>query len=96
MEPPKKKGLLTMKDIFAALPPKNVSANQIAVLYVLSSYSGDEQMLGQYVDNFFTEDALVKAAAQFKENLMEIEREIQARGSYLYIRPSKVPNSTAI
>jgi len=96
--PPTKKGKLVLQDIFQALPPKGISARTIASLYMLSSYSSTDHMLGNFPEELFTKDCseVKKEMEKFKKKLDGISESINKRGNWKHMLPEKIPNSTSI
>ena len=76
--------------------PKGISVKQVAALFVLSSYSQEENMLGEHVDLLFVEEEALSVISKFQEELDAIGKSIKERGDWDHLHPKKVPNSTAI
>jgi len=94
-----KKGDLKMEELYKALPPKAHSSKQIALVYILSQYSGDDVMLGSYPENLFTESIIsgqLGYIQEFREELETIGIDIEKRKHWAHFHPKRIPNSTAI
>lgn len=90
------RGKLTMRDIFVALPPKVLCSKQIAMSYVLSQYSSEDQMLGNYTESYFTEPKTAIALENYRKKLASVTKTITERGEWENFLPSKIPNATAV
>jgi hypothetical protein len=95
-EAPSELGKATMDDLVHRLPSRHSSAMQVATLFLLSQYTENEEMLlGPRkwpmwgATPFGPEERL-------QQTLKEIEQRIDERGSWFFMKPSKVPLSTAI
>ena len=87
------------KSLMSFLPPPKQAADQLTILYVLSAYRYDR--LGYYEDYSFADPAAVAAIEQFKQELSNVEREIQVNNKsrlveYIYLRPSLIINSISV
>lgn len=90
------KGKLTFKQIFDSLPPKSICVIQIAMTYVLSQYSSEDNMLGQYPETYFTEEITKTALENYRKNLSRVADKINERGVWDHLLPNKIPNATAV
>eukprot|EP00118_Oscarella_pearsei_P020349 m.220380 g.220380 ORF g.220380 m.220380 type:complete len:749 (+) comp39936_c2_seq4:1023-3269(+) len=99
--PPEKKGEANSEKILKSLGSVNDASLQITVTWLLASFSRDEVYLGDYSHSHFTEDETLSAISKHQEELKKIEKEIDARNEqaavpYIYLKPSRVPNSIAV
>jgi len=92
---PVKKGNVTMDDIFKALPTKNISVQQVAIVKFLSTYEESYERLGLYNHYQFTEEAAMKARTTFQNDLQLIGEEIEKRG-WDHMHPRLLPLSVAV
>ena len=91
---PETKGI-DLKTILKFLPPFKPAADQVFWTMVLTSYHYDE--LGVY-DEEFADPQAQDAVIQFRQNLAEIERQIDIKNQtrpipYVYFKPSEIINS---
>eukprot|EP01115_Flamella_aegyptia_P005725 TRINITY_DN2401_c0_g2_i2.p1 TRINITY_DN2401_c0_g2~~TRINITY_DN2401_c0_g2_i2.p1 ORF type:complete len:356 (-),score=101.03 TRINITY_DN2401_c0_g2_i2:134-1201(-) len=99
------RGQLTYQDIFKALPPKVVCSRQIAITWLLSQYSDEDEVLGKYPESYFGEQEFDEELRKYKLELKKIEEFIEERNKvnsmkglveYDQLIPRKVPNATAM
>lgn len=80
------------------LPPLIQAKDQLDTLYLLGSVY--HTRLGEYYGSHFTDKdknpKVYEALQNFKNNLCEIEREINERNTYKFLLPSKIPQSINI
>lgn len=85
------------------LPPVNMSAQQVELVFLLSSVY--YTTLGQYKEGYFNDPAIAPLLENFTNELAEIETNITARNKqtdaegmmpYTYLLPSKIPQSINI
>ena len=85
-------------DFLTLLPPLDVAASQMNILYFLSSVYFTR--LGDYGKNYFTDPIIQKHLATFQQELLEIEAQINERNKtrtpYEFLLPSKIPQSINI
>eukprot|EP01130_Rhizamoeba_saxonica_P003729 TRINITY_DN1550_c0_g1_i2.p2 TRINITY_DN1550_c0_g1~~TRINITY_DN1550_c0_g1_i2.p2 ORF type:complete len:242 (-),score=52.26 TRINITY_DN1550_c0_g1_i2:423-1148(-) len=87
----------TYDHIINCLPNKEISSQQVAIMYVLSSYSDAEDVyLGDYDEMLFTEHEALACFEQFRDDLRIIEDTINERNDWTKMIPSKIPSSPAI
>jgi hypothetical protein len=92
---PVQKGKLKMSDIWKSLPSKDISARQIGILKLLSSYSDSDERMGSYPPPFFVEQEVHQALERYRQKLASITKVIQQRGDWHLLLPRNIPNSTA-
>jgi arachidonate 5-lipoxygenase len=90
------KGTITKDYVIQAFPDDDLCIAQIAIVKLLSSYSEEDDMLGQYPECLFVEKEALNAIDAFQKKLREVDDEILKRGDWEWLRPSKVPNSISI
>jgi len=90
------KNTITEDHIFSSLPPREVAIQQVSIMYVLSSYSGEDSRIGAYEKVYFTDSDSLLAITNFRNELASIENEIRIRGVWLNLLPSNIPCSTAV
>ena len=85
------------------LPPVNMSAQQVELVFLLSAVY--YTTLGQYKEDYFSDPAIAPLLESFTTELAEIETIITARNKktdeegmmpYTYLLPSKIPQSINI
>ena len=85
-------------DYFKLLPPLDSAELQMEILYLLGSVYF--KRLGDYGDNYFKDPVIQNHLAQFKQDLQNIEAEINKRNKtrtpYEFLLPSKIPQSINI
>uniref|UniRef100_A0A3B4CA44 Lipoxygenase domain-containing protein n=1 Tax=Pygocentrus nattereri TaxID=42514 RepID=A0A3B4CA44_PYGNA len=91
--PPSRKGSTTKDSLLATLPDIRTTVHALAVGYMLSQGSSDREL--------FSEEVPLKLIAQFKNDLQDLEKKIDARNKkldlpYTYLNPRNVENSVAI
>ncbi|KAL7889032.1 hypothetical protein AOLI_G00040060 [Acnodon oligacanthus] len=99
--PPSRKGSTTKDSILATLPDIRTTVHTMAVVYLLSQGSSDRYPLGHYPEELFGEEMPLKLITQFKNDLQDLEKKIDARNKkldlpYTYMNPRNVDNSVAI
>ncbi|XP_037393721.1 hydroperoxide isomerase ALOXE3-like [Pygocentrus nattereri] len=99
--PPSRKGSTTKDSLLATLPDIRTTVHALAVGYMLSQGSSDRYPLGHYPEELFSEEVPLKLIAQFKNDLQDLEKKIDARNKkldlpYTYLNPRNVENSVAI
>ncbi|KAJ7337207.1 Arachidonate 5-lipoxygenase [Desmophyllum pertusum] len=99
--PPKKKGVVGMKDLMNCLATKHQASLVIATVYDLTRIFQDEKFIGEYPEDLFIDEAARSAITAFQVKLKGISEEIKARNAkltvpYPYLLPERVPNSIAI
>jgi arachidonate 15-lipoxygenase len=95
---PTAKAGATESDFLKLLPPLDIAELQLEVGYLLGSVYYTR--LGDYGANYFTDPTIQGYLAQFQQELVKIEAEIQMRNQtrtpYEYLMPSRVPQSINI
>lgn len=85
-------------DFLRFLPPLEISKALLDILYLLSSVYYTR--LGDYGENYFTDPIIQKHLANFQQELLKIEDEINERNKtrtpYEFLLPSKIPQSINI
>ncbi|XP_077427657.1 arachidonate 12-lipoxygenase, 12R-type-like isoform X2 [Vanacampus margaritifer] len=99
--PPTKKDTTSAATMRETLPPKNVTAQGMATVWLLSRQSSDFVPLGHYLDEYFTEETPLKLQRDFKAELDMLSiainnRNINLEVPYTYLDPKKIENSVAI
>ena len=86
------------RDFLKFLPPLEMAKLQLDILYFLGSVYYTR--LGDYGDGYFTEPVIQDHLAKFKQELLEIEEEINERNKtrtpYEFLLPSRIPQSINI
>lgn len=92
-----KKGELTEAHIFQAMPNKDIAIRQVAMMWILSSYSSEDKMLGQYPETYFTEPQVEQVVKAYRAELAGLEAKFKlSHPDWDHLLPSKIPNSTAV
>ncbi|XP_062849636.1 polyunsaturated fatty acid lipoxygenase ALOX12-like [Trichomycterus rosablanca] len=99
--PPKDKDAVTMELIMDSLPDIGQSCMELAITWVLGRLQPDAKFLADYKDEYFTEPKAQKVIDRFREELKDIDEQIQDQNKgleppYLYLCPSRVENSITI
>ncbi|XP_047432477.1 arachidonate 12-lipoxygenase, 12S-type [Mugil cephalus] len=99
--PPTDKDAVTMEMIMASLPDVGQSCVQMAITWHLGRTQPDAIPLGQYTEDYFTEDQALEVIDKFRKELKEIEANIMSQNEgldlqYLFLLPSRVENSITI
>ncbi|KAI4902807.1 hypothetical protein NFI96_029482, partial [Prochilodus magdalenae] len=98
--PPRQKGSTTKDSILETLPDVKTTVNTMAILCLLSEGSSDRYPLGHYPEELFSEETPQKLMIQFKIDLQDLKRSIDARNTvplpYTFLNPENVDNSIAI
>lgn len=85
-------------DFLKFLPPLDIAKPLLDILYLLSSVYYTR--LGDYGDDYFTDPVIKKHLAEFQQELIKIEAEINERNKtrtpYEFLLPSKIPQSINI
>jgi len=101
--PPPKAKQQNTKEWLDLLPPVNMSAQQVELVFLLSAVYYTS--LGQYKKNYFSDPAIAPLLKNFTTELTKIEATITARNEqtneagmmpYTYLLPSKIPQSINI
>ncbi|KAL5471056.1 hypothetical protein EMCRGX_G029132 [Ephydatia muelleri] len=101
LPPPTIKGKADMQTLLDTLPDKNSAALAVAISHMLSQFSGDELYFGNFPAERFTEAKAQNLIARFRKALDEIDGHIKERNAqldvpYIYLLPSRIPNSITI
>ncbi|CAL8323043.1 unnamed protein product [Boreogadus saida] len=99
--PPTSKGTADESSLLETLPDKNATVNGISVMYLLSKQSSDFVPLGHYPDEHFSKKVHQKYMTDFKEDLVRLSSEIEARNlslkiPYTFLDPALLENSVAL
>ncbi|XP_036437023.1 hydroperoxide isomerase ALOXE3-like isoform X1 [Colossoma macropomum] len=99
--PPRQKGSTTKDSVLATLPDVKTTVHGMAAVYLLSQGSSDRYPLGHYPEELFSEETALKLITQFKNDLQDLEKKIDARNKkldlpYTYLNPRNVDNSVAV
>eukprot|EP00118_Oscarella_pearsei_P019847 m.213385 g.213385 ORF g.213385 m.213385 type:complete len:702 (+) comp39785_c0_seq1:3-2108(+) len=99
--PPTKKGEVNAAHVLKSIGTTTDACVQIAATWTLAAFSEDEVFLGNYPEHHFKEEATIKAIEGFQSELSRIDAEIDQRNGaievpYIYLKPSRVPNSIAV
>ena len=85
-------------DFLKFLPPLEIAKALLDILYLLSSVYYTR--LGDYGDGYFTDPVIQNHLAEFQQELLKIEDEINERNKtrtrYEFLLPSKIPQSINI
>jgi len=85
-------------DFLKFLPPLEIAQALLDILYLLSSVYYTR--LGDYGDDYFTDPVIQNHLAEFQQELIKIEAEINERNKtrtpYEFLLPSKIPQSINI
>ena len=85
-------------DFLKFLPPLEIAKSLLDILYLLISVYYTR--LGDYVNNYFTDQLIQNHLAKFQQELIKIEEEINERNKtrtpYEFLLPSKIPQSINI
>ncbi len=89
----------TEDDFFAMLPAIDQAKSQLTMTYILGSVY--YTTLGDYGNEYFTDDRIQQPLRDFQDNLKAIESTIKSRNEqrsvdYSYLRPSRIPQSINI
>ncbi len=89
----------TEADFLAMLPPISIAKLQLKTGYLLGSVYFST--LGDYGQNYFNDDRLLKPLQDFQDDLKLVESAIAARNQsrsqpYEYLLPSRIPQSINI
>ena len=85
-------GKLTVHDLVKGLPHSHESISQIAILKILSDYSETPSFLGSYPQAFFSSLEVLAILDKYRKAMDEAEKQI----NFKWLKPSQIPNSTAI
>ncbi|XP_037112731.1 arachidonate 12-lipoxygenase, 12R-type-like [Syngnathus acus] len=99
--PPTEKGTTSKSTILETLPPKNVTAQGMAILWLLSKQPFDFVPLGHYPEYHYTEETPRQLQTDFKSDLDKLSITIDNRNKdleipYTYLDPKNVENSVAV
>ncbi|XP_054849376.1 polyunsaturated fatty acid lipoxygenase ALOX15B-like [Eublepharis macularius] len=99
--PPTSKGTIYLKDYLDILPAVNTTCTIIGTLWLLSAKTGDAIALGNYPNEYFTEEEPQKFIQDFQACLSKISKEIEKRNlslpiGYHYLNPPEIENSVSI
>ncbi|XP_067828049.1 polyunsaturated fatty acid 5-lipoxygenase-like [Heptranchias perlo] len=99
--PPTTKGTVTMEHIMESLPDITQSCIEMAITWHLSRPQAEMRKLGDYKEEYFTEEAVKNIIGEFQDELKAIDRTIQERNEdlalkYEYLRPINIDNSISI
>ncbi|XP_078389981.1 polyunsaturated fatty acid 5-lipoxygenase-like [Cetorhinus maximus] len=101
--PPTTKRAATMEYIMKSMPDVEQSCLQMAILWVLNHTPRVWEMstLGDYREEYFTEDNVKKIIKEFQDELKKIDCLIQERNEslvlkYEYLRPENIENSITV
>ncbi|XP_045920852.1 arachidonate 12-lipoxygenase, 12S-type [Micropterus dolomieu] len=99
--PPTNKDEVTMEMVMATLPDVSQSCVQMAITWHLGRPQPDAIPLGQYTEEYFTEELAQELIERFRTELKEIESYILSQNEglelkYLYLLPSRIENSITI
>lgn len=85
-------------DFLKFLPPLDIAKSLLDILYLLSSVYYTR--LGDYGDDYFSDPTIQNHLANFQQELLKIENEINERNKtrtpYEFLLPSKIPQSINI
>jgi len=90
------KGKLTEQDLLKALPNKNISSDQIAMVRILSTYAQDEEWIGFCSEELFEEKKAKRAKKKLRNKLDEYTELVKQRGYWENMLPTKLPSSISI
>eukprot|EP00731_Ephydatia_muelleri_P010375 Em0005g961a len=98
---PTVKGKADTQTLLDTLPDRDGATASVALSHVLSQFSNDELHLGDFPDARFTEKKVQNMISQFRSALCIIEKQIKERNAeietpYIYLLPSRIPNSISI
>ncbi|XP_026208082.1 arachidonate 15-lipoxygenase B-like [Anabas testudineus] len=101
LPPPIKKGLANENTLLQTLPMVSETVNGMAVMWLLSKPSSDFVALGQYREEYFTEETACEVIKVFQEELKKLSEGIKKRNEsleipYTYMDPALMENSVAI
>ena len=87
------------KDLLDALPPFGHATGQLDTIAFLSLYRYDQ--LGEYSQDHFTDQKVTSVLDQFRQDLLDAEREIARRNTlrpvaYVGLLPSQIINSISV
>jgi hypothetical protein len=85
-----------MKALMKYLPDRDTSAKQIALLFLLSSRSSEDEAFGTYAEPLFASEQLMGPLKRHQERLHQLAEIISKRHDYHYLLPKNIPNSTSI
>ncbi|XP_068444200.1 arachidonate 12-lipoxygenase, 12S-type [Clinocottus analis] len=99
--PPTDKDAVTMEMIMDTLPDVSQSCVQMAITWHLGRAQPDAILLGQYIEEHFTEGRAQELIDRFTAELKEIEKHIASQNEglelqYLFLLPSRIENSITI
>uniref|UniRef100_A0A667Y9G8 Arachidonate 12-lipoxygenase n=1 Tax=Myripristis murdjan TaxID=586833 RepID=A0A667Y9G8_9TELE len=99
--PPTDKDAITMGMIMDTLPDVSQSCVEMAITWHLGRPQPDAVPLGQYTEQYFTEDQALELIDTFRKELKKIEEHILSQNEgaelpYLYLLPSRIENSITI
>ncbi|XP_034020087.1 arachidonate 12-lipoxygenase, 12S-type [Thalassophryne amazonica] len=99
--PPTDKDAVTMEMIMDTLPDVSQSCVEMAITWHLGRPQPDAVPLGHYTERYFTEGQAQERIDKFKQQLKDIEEDIQTQNEgvelpYLTLLPSRVENSITI
>ncbi|XP_037620549.1 polyunsaturated fatty acid lipoxygenase ALOX15B-like [Sebastes umbrosus] len=101
LPPPTRKGTTSEDTMLKTLPVKGTTANEMAVLWLLSKQSSDSVFLGQYGNDHFSEEIPRQLMKAFQGRLQVLSAYINIRNKnlkvpYRYLDPDVVENSVSI
>lgn len=99
--PVHKRGEANMERIMNSLPDGTQATLSVGLTYAISQFTEVEEFIGTFSEYWFTEEKAIACQKKFKQNLEEFEAEIDERNSrlsrkYIFLKPSRIPNSIAI
>lgn len=89
----------TIDNFWSMIPAIDQAKSQLTMTYILGSVY--YTTLGDYGNQYFTDDRIEQPLRNFQDNLKAIESTIKSRNEqrnvdYSYLRPSRIPQSINI
>ncbi|KAM4591360.1 polyunsaturated fatty acid lipoxygenase ALOX15B-like [Odontesthes bonariensis] len=101
LPPPTVKGKATEATMLNTFPDISTTVNGMATVWLLSKQSSDIVLLGQYLEDHFSEETPLRVIMDFQKELKGLSANIKNRNKdlevpYTYMDPEAIENSVAI